>query len=89
LTVLFAGKDHIQRKLDIFREWFNTERPMWLHGGQTPEEVWSGTTLPKPTPILARDPNQPVLSVSRVHFKGDLNLPTLALTFLDSVEHIA
>jgi hypothetical protein len=89
LSLLVTQKDRIQRKLDFFREWYNTERPMWLHGGRTPEEVWSNTPLPQTTPLLARDPNQPVISVARVHFKGDLNLPTLALTFLHSVERIA
>jgi transposase InsO family protein len=81
LTVLFAGKDHIQRKLDIFREWYNVKRPMWLHGGRTPEEVWSNTALPEAQSFLARDRVQPVFHVQRVDFKRDRNLPTV---FVDS-----
>jgi transposase-like protein len=79
LTVLFAGKDHIQRKLDIFREWYNVERPMWLHGGRTPEEVWSNTALPEAQLFLARDRVQPVFHVQRVDFKRDRNLPTVVI----------
>jgi transposase InsO family protein len=79
LTVLFAGKDHIQRKLDIFREWYNVERPMWLHGGRTPEEVWSDAALPEAQSFLARDRVQPVFHVQRVDFKRDRNLPTVVI----------
>jgi transposase InsO family protein len=34
---LFAWKlDWIQRRLEIFRDWYNTQRPMWIHAGRTP-----------------------------------------------------
>jgi hypothetical protein len=73
LTVLFAGKDHIQRKLDIFREWYDVERPMWLHGGRTPEEVWSNAALPETQSFLTRDrvfPHLVIFFIFRAFYGG-------------------
>ena len=78
-----------QRRLDIFREWYNVQRPMFLHGGRTPDEVWSGGVLAAPVPVLARDAIQPVFAVSRVHFKGDYHLPQLSIRIVESVKRIA
>jgi hypothetical protein len=82
-------KDWIQRKLDIFREWYNTERPMWLHGARTLEEVWMGIALPQPAPLLERNPIKPAIIIERVHYRGDFHLPTLAIQIIDSVEIVA
>ena len=57
---------------------------MYLHSGRTPEEVWAGTTLPKPASVLARDATNPAVNVVRIHFKGDYHLPTLSIQYLDS-----
>jgi hypothetical protein len=62
---------------------------MWLHGGRTPEEVWSGIALPEARPMLERNPLRPATNVERVHFKGDFNLPTLSIQIVDSVEFVA
>jgi hypothetical protein len=88
LTLFARKKDWIQRKLDIFRVWYNTQRPMWLHGGRTPEEVWSGISLPESKPMRQRDPD-PAINVYRVHFNGDFHLPVRSIQIVDSVELIA
>ena len=67
----------------------NTERPMWLHGGRTPEEIWSQILLPDAKPMLERNPIKAAVTVDRVHFHGDFHLPTLAIQIIDSVELVA
>ncbi|HYG78491.1 MAG TPA: hypothetical protein VEK08_26055 [Planctomycetota bacterium] len=52
---------------------------MWLHGGRTPDEVWSRVCLAKTKPMLERHPIRPAIDVSRVHFHGDFHLPTLSI----------
>ncbi len=89
LTLFARKKDWIQRKLDIFRDWYNIQRPMWLHGGRTPEEVWSGVVLPHPKPMLERSAIKPAINVQRIHFHGDFHLPTLSIQIVDSVELVA
>ena len=89
LTLFAHKKDWIQRRLDVFRNWYNEERPMWLHGARTPEEVWSAITLPAPTPMLARDPIRPAVNIQRIDYRGDIHLPTFSLTIIDSVKRIA
>lgn len=89
MTLFARDKEWIQRKLDVFRDWYNAERPMWLHTARTPEEVWAGVPLPKPTPMLERNPLKPAISVARVYYKGDFHLPTLSIQIVDSVELVA
>ncbi|MCY3024183.1 MAG: DDE-type integrase/transposase/recombinase [Planctomycetota bacterium] len=89
LTLFARKKDWIQAKLDIFREWYNAERPMWRHGGRTPDEVWANKALPPSKPRRERNRFTPAIAVQRVHFKGDFHLPTLAIRIVDSVERIA
>lgn len=63
----------IQRRLDIYRNWYNTQRPMKVLDGRTPEEMWTGAPAPEATPILARDP-QPEISVTRKRYRNDPHL---------------
>ncbi|HYG77644.1 MAG TPA: integrase core domain-containing protein [Planctomycetota bacterium] len=89
LTLFARREDWIQRRLDVYRDWYNIQRPMWLHGGRTPQEVWSGITLPQTTKMLERDPIKPAVDVARVNFRGDFHLPTLSIQIIDSVELVA
>ena len=81
--------DWIQRKLNVFREWYNTQRPMWLHGDRTAEEVWSTFKLPRPERMLERNPIKPAIDMAHIHFHGDFHLPTLSIQIVDSVELVA
>ena len=87
---LFAWKtDWIQRRLDVYRDWHNTERPMWTLGSKTPEEVWSNLPLPQAFPMQQRDRLKPAVTVSRVHFHGDCHLPKLNIQIIRSTKRAA
>jgi len=88
LTLFARDKNWIQSRLDVFREFFNTQRPMWLHDARTPEEVWSNIALPDRTPMLEHN-HVPAINATRVHFKGDYHLPTLSVQIVESVQQIA
>ncbi|MCK6474945.1 MAG: integrase core domain-containing protein, partial [Planctomycetes bacterium] len=55
VTLIFASLVDVQKKLDIYRTWFNEERIHQGIGGLTPEEAWSGTKRPAPKAFLAAD----------------------------------
>jgi transposase InsO family protein len=87
---LFAWKlRSIQRKLDIFRDWYNTQRPMVILGNRTPEEMWRGDPIPEPTPIRQNDPVKPAFAVRRTPYRGDCQLPRLVIHMIRSVQRIA
>ncbi|MFH1024302.1 MAG: DDE-type integrase/transposase/recombinase [Planctomycetota bacterium] len=69
-----------QRRLDTYRDWYNTRRPQAGLGGRTPEEVWNGVPLPDSTPIRERDLVKPAITVTRRRFRGDPRLPVLNIT---------
>jgi hypothetical protein len=79
----------LQRRLDIFREYYNTVRPKWALKGRTPEQVWNGIELPAPRVYLQRDGVQPGFSVTRHTFKGDCALPVIRIQVIDPVKIIA
>jgi len=54
----------MQRKLDVYRGWYNERRPHQALGGRTPDQEWTGDGLPTAIAIRAREP-QPVISVGR------------------------
>lgn len=86
---LFAWKiSSIQRQLDIYRTWYNEERPMWILGGRTPEEVWANLPLPLAAPIRAHEP-QPEIRVRRVDYRGDPELPKIEIQLIRSVQRVA
>ncbi len=75
---LFAWKiAWIQKKLDVFRGWYNAERPMFILSGRTPEEVWTAKSPPEAAAFRASDPHQPVFRVARRRYRGDPRLPVL------------
>ncbi|MFH1022676.1 MAG: DDE-type integrase/transposase/recombinase [Planctomycetota bacterium] len=69
-----------QRKLDTYRDWYNTQRPQAGLGGRTPEGVWNGVLLSDPTPIRERDLVKPAIAIIRHRFRGDPRLPVLDIT---------
>jgi hypothetical protein len=86
---LFPWKlDWIQRRLDRFRDWYNA-RPMWLHAGRTPGEVYGGGPKPESHPARRCNPEIAVLSVRRVHSGGDHHLPRLAIRCVRHVKKTA
>jgi len=89
LTLFARKKDWIQLKLDIFRAWYNTKRPMCLHGGRTAEQVWSDIPLPPARPMRENDPLKPAVSVSRAHFHGNCHLPTPNIQIIRAVQRTA
>ena len=68
----------IQRRLEVFKDWFN-ERPHQSLAGRTPNQAWSGLRRLKAKPILAHDP-QPEFTVTRRRFRSDPHLPVVDVT---------
>ncbi len=66
----------MQRKLGVFRDWYNVERTSQALCGLTPDEAWSGASLPENTAVRAHDP-QPRFEVRRRKYGGDPHLPVL------------
>jgi transposase InsO family protein len=83
LIAFFADRTRtcrwLQRRLDVFRDWYNGSRHHQALGGRTPEEVWTGAVRPEPVAITARDP-QPELGVHVKRFRGDHRLPVFNIT---------
>ena len=78
LTGLTQGG--IQRRLDVFENWFNEQRPHSALHGLTPQEAWEGRCLPEPIPIRARDQLQPQIGIRRKHYCGDPRLPIIDIS---------
>ncbi|MFH1021759.1 MAG: DDE-type integrase/transposase/recombinase [Planctomycetota bacterium] len=69
----------IQNRLDVYRDWYNTKRGLWLHGGRTPEDVWQGKEFAPPVAIREREPMKPAITVKRHRFRGDPGLPVIEI----------
>jgi len=65
----------IQRRLDDFRDWYNSKRVHQGIRGLTPDEAWSGTQRAEPVRYFARDKLAPVFTVHRHSHNGDPHLP--------------
>ncbi len=81
----------IQRKLDVYRDWYNSERAIFGLGCRTPDELWAGAHSPKKSavPLRENDPVKPPLSVERHHYHGDPNLIHLDIQIVRSVKRSA
>ena len=79
LKLLFASGRSIQKKLDVFRQYYNAVRPMWILGMRTPKEVWNGAALDEPALFAERDPINPAVSVTKESFEGDPLLPVFRI----------
>jgi hypothetical protein len=74
---------------DVFRDWYNSQRPMWIHGGRTPEEVYGVVSKPEALPARRCDPPIALCSVRRVHAGGDHHLPLLDIRHVRHVKKTA
>jgi len=68
----------MQRRLDVFREFFN-DRPHQGLGGRTPNQAWNGVKRLKAKPVRAHEP-QPEFTVTRRRFQGDSHLAVVDVT---------
>jgi transposase InsO family protein len=78
LVAFFADKIRtcrwLQRRLNVFRDWYNEVRSHQSLGGRTPAEVWADVERPEPMTITASDP-QPEITAKMKCFRGDHRLP--------------
>jgi transposase InsO family protein len=91
-VTLFAWRiPSIQRKLDIYREWYNAARPIFGLGCRTPDELWADADGPihAALPIRETDPLKPALDVHRIAYRGDPNLIQLDIQIVRSVKRSA
>ena len=89
-VTLFAWRlASIQRKLDLFRAWYNAERPIYALGCRTPDELHAGVLAQRAEPLRENDPLKPALAVRRVAYRGDPNLIKLEVQIVRSVRRIA
>ena len=79
MKLMFNSARSIQKKLNVFREYYNTMRPMCVLGTRTPEETWNGTELDEPVLFAERDPIKPAVSVTKKFFEGDPLLPVFRI----------
>lgn len=89
LTLFAWRREWIQKKLDTFRVWYNTERPMWTLGGRTPGETWAGKSPPEAVPFRATDPGEPVFQILRHRYRGDPRLPVIEVRVTGCLSHAA
>jgi hypothetical protein len=82
-VLLGLKADTIQHRLDIYRDWYNTQRPMPALGGWTPDQAHRRQPPLKAVPIRARDP-APVLHVVKRDYGGDPYLPVIEISFAES-----
>ena len=78
-VLLPSNEQAIQRRLDIWKTWYNTMRPHSSLGYLTPQEVWQNIEPPVPIPIRTRGDLQPVINVKRSHCQGDPRLPVVKI----------
>ena len=68
----------IQRRLDVFREWYNVHRPSQALGGRTPQQAWIGADLPQAVTVRAHEA-QPGIEIVKHCYHSDPRLPMLEL----------
>ncbi len=87
---LFAWKlDWIQRRLDVFLDWYNGQRPMWIHAGRTPDEVYNSILKPEALQARRCDPQIALCSVRRIHAGSDHHLPQLDIRYARRIKKTA
>ena len=79
----------IQGRLNVYRNWYNTQQPMLVLGGRTPDEAWRGVNLKPALAIRENSPFKAAISVSRDPFSGDFELPQLNIQIVRTVQRSA
>ena len=82
LTLFSWKTDWIQRKLDVYRAWHNSCRPMWILGERTPDEVYAGKDFPEAENCRVGDPTITRITAKRKHYGGDHHLPVLEIRWM-------
>ncbi len=72
----------LQRKLDSFKEWYNTHRVHAALGGRTSNEAAGQTEAPTPIPIHQRDHRIADIQITRRPCRGDPRLPIIDIALL-------
>ncbi len=70
----------IQRRLDTFRDWYNSARPHSALGIRTPEEVFTQRAIPQPVAYRARDGPDIQIEIPRRCYRHDPHLPVIGIT---------
>jgi len=68
---------------------YNNQRPMCIHAGRTPDEVYKSVPKPKALPVRRCDPQIALCSVLRIHAGGDHRLPFLEIRYARSIKKTA
>jgi hypothetical protein len=89
MLVCAFGLGPIQRRLNVYQRWYNTQRPMLVLDGRTPDEAWRGVNLAPALATRENSPFKPAISVARTHFAGDLELPQLNIQIVRTVQRSA
>ena len=76
-TLLPLSLSGIQRKLDAFGHWYNTERFTKGIGGLTPNEAWAGETPAEPILFRLASSASPHIQITRRSCRGDPRLPSI------------
>ena len=79
LSLWMLNSRGVQRKLHAYRTWYNHHRPHGALGVRTPEEAGRGTDPPTPIAFRHGGETEPVINLSREHFRGDPHMPLLHL----------
>ncbi len=78
-SLLCLTVDGLQRRLDVYAEWYNARRPHQAINERTPEEVASRAVLPRPMYFRQRAAFKPSLSIRRLRYRGDPHLPVVQI----------
>ncbi len=76
-TLLPLSLSGIQRKLDAFGHWYNTERPHQGINGLAPNEAWAGETPAEPISFRLSRSVSPHIQITRRSCRGDPRLPSI------------
>lgn len=86
---MFASMVDVQKKLDLYRTWYNEKRVHQGIDGLSPEEAWSGTKRPAPKAYFASDNYQPAFDVERIDCGRDTLLPVIRIRATKEVRRVA
>jgi len=79
LTLLAMNLRSIQKKLTMFRTWYNRHRTHMALGLLTPDEAAAGCQLAEPVAVRAAGEIEPWIKVARENMRGDPRLPIMSI----------